>query len=111
MEKEKETKKNCFASYVKFKVPTETGMMFTFDKETLFCSSRKHQLEILVPHAIFPMMRKINYLSGSMLATKEGKLHMKVCVVDGCKKLHMSWPVKYCVKANANLFSLTCELL
>ena len=48
---------------------------------------------------------------GNMSATKKGKLHMKVCQVDGSEWVYIVWPVKYCVKEGANLYSLTCNFL
>ena len=42
--------------------------------------------------------------------TKKGKLCLNVRQVDGSEIGYTLWPVKYCKKAWANLFSLTCEL-
>ena len=42
-----------------------------------------------------------------MTTAKKGKL--PVNVRQGSKKLNTLWPVKYCVKAGSNLFSLTCK--
>ena len=49
--------------------------------------------------------------SGIMPATKMGKLQVKVLQVNGTEWIHTIWPVKFCPKAGANLFSLTCKLL
>ena len=49
--------------------------------------------------------------SNIMPATKKGKLWVKICQVDGTEQTHTLWPVKFCPKAGANLFSLTCKLL
>ena len=48
--------------------------------------------------------------SGIMLTTKKGKLCFIVHQVDGTEWVHMLWPVKFCPKAGANLFSLMCKL-
>ena len=44
--------------------------------------------------------------SGNMSTTKKSKLCMNVHQVDGSKKMHALWPVKYFTKADANLFCL-----
>ena len=31
--------------------------------------------------------------------------------VDETEQVHTLWPMEFCLKAGANLFSLTCELL
>ena len=49
--------------------------------------------------------------ASNMSVTKKGKLWMKVHQVDDTERVHILWPVKYCAKAGANLYSLTCELL
>ena len=49
--------------------------------------------------------------SGRMATTEKGKLHMKVCQVNGSKQLHMLWPVNYCAKVSASLSLLLCKLL
>ena len=49
--------------------------------------------------------------SSIMPAMKKGKLHVNVHQVDGTEQVHTLWPVKFCFKAGANLFSLTCEFL
>ena len=46
-----------------------------------------------------------------MKATKRGKLHLKVKKIGVSEIEHSLWPLKYCEKARANLFSLTCKLL
>ena len=45
-----------------------------------------------------------------MSTTKNGKLCVKVREINGNKRLHVLWPVKYNAKAGANLFLLTCKL-
>ena len=47
--------------------------------------------------------------SDKIKATKKGKLHVKLKQIDGRKIKHTLWPVKYCEKARADLFSLTCK--
>ena len=42
---------------------------------------------------------------------KKGKLQVKVQQVNRTEQVHTLQPVKFCPKAGANLFSLTCELL
>ena len=49
--------------------------------------------------------------SGIMPATKKGNLHVKVHQVNRIEWVHILWPAKFCFKASANLFSLTCKLL
>ena len=46
-----------------------------------------------------------------MSATKKGKLCINVWQVDRTEWVHILWTMKFCPKAGANLFSLTCELL
>ena len=48
--------------------------------------------------------------SSIMPITKKGKLQVKVHQVNGTEHIHTLWPVKFCPKAGANLFSLMCEL-
>ena len=45
-----------------------------------------------------------------MLTIKKGKLHINVQQVIGAEWLHTLWPMKFCPKACANLFSLMCNL-
>ena len=54
--------------------------------------------------------KSIQSSSGNMTATKKGKLCVNICQVDDTEWIHTLWLVKYCPKAGANLFSLTCEL-
>ena len=49
--------------------------------------------------------------SSIMSAMKMGKLHVNVCQVNRTEWVHTPWPVKFCPKAGANLFSLMCKLL
>ena len=49
--------------------------------------------------------------SGIMPATKKDKLHLYVQQVNGTEWVHILWPMKFCPKAGANLFCLTCKLL
>ena len=42
---------------------------------------------------------------------EKGNQHIKVNQVNCSEKTHILWPVKYCTKAGANLFLLTCELM
>ena len=55
---------------------------------------------------------KINKLvqgnAGNIPITNKGKLCISVCQVDGTKQVHILWPMKYCAKAGANLYSLAC---
>ena len=48
--------------------------------------------------------------SGTMPATKKGKLQVKVQQVDGPEQVHTLWSVKFCPKVGANLFYPMCEL-
>ena len=45
-----------------------------------------------------------------MMAINKGKLHINVHEVNGTELVNTLWPMKFCLKAGANLFSLTCEL-
>ena len=49
--------------------------------------------------------------SVSMTATKKGKFCIKVHKVGSTEWVYVLWPIKYCAKAGANLYSLTCKLL
>ena len=51
--------------------------------------------------------RKLCYYA----CNKKGKLQVRVYQVDGTEWIHVLWPMKFCPKALANLFSLTCKLL
>ena len=48
--------------------------------------------------------------SGVMPAMKKGKLRVTIWQVDGTEQVHTLWPMKFCPKAGANLFSLMCKL-
>ena len=41
----------------------------------------------------------------------KGNLCIKVYQVDGSKRLHVLWHMKHCIKAGANSYFLTFELL
>ena len=47
---------------------------------------------------------------GSMPAIRKRKFCIKVHQVDDTEWVHTLWPMKFCPKAGANLFSLTCKL-
>ena len=55
--------------------------------------------------------KAIQRSSGNMLAIKKGKLCINIQQVDGTEWVHTLWPEKFCPKAGANQFFLTCELL
>ena len=46
-----------------------------------------------------------------MPANKKKKLHINVHQVGGIEQIHTLLPVTLCIKAGANLFSLTCKFL
>ena len=46
-----------------------------------------------------------------MPSTKNSKLRVTVCQVNGEEQVHTLWHVKFCPLAGANLFSLMCKLL
>ena len=48
--------------------------------------------------------------SRNMPTTKKGMLHVNIQQVDGTEWVHTLWPVKFCPKAGANLFSLMSKL-
>ena len=48
---------------------------------------------------------------GSMSAMKTVKPQVSARQVNGRHKVHILWPLKYCAKAGANHFLLTCKLL
>ena len=56
------------------------------------------------------IQESIQRSSGTMPATKKGKLQVTVRQVNGLEQVHTLWPVKFCASAGANLFLLTCEL-
>jgi len=60
---------------------------------------------------VIEIQESIQGSSGTMLATKKGKLRVTVRQVNGLEQVHTLWPVKFCPSAGANLFSLTCKLL
>ena len=59
---------------------------------------------------VISINKSVQGSSGSMSTMKRGKLQTKVCQVNQSGKSHKLWPVKYCAKAGANQFSLTCKL-
>ena len=44
-----------------------------------------------------------------MLATNKGKLCISVHQLNGTEWIHIVWPMKFCSKVGANLFSLACK--
>ena len=52
------------------------------------------------------MNESVQGSSGSMSATKKGKLHMEVNQAERSVKSHTLWPMRYWAKAGANLFCL-----
>ena len=52
----------------------------------------------------------IQGISRNVLATKTGKLHIKILQVDYAEQLHTLRPLKFSPRASVNMFFLTCEL-
>ena len=99
----------------------ETGMLCTINRATLHSFMKNMQIgysgaachitnDITSLYDVTNINKLVHGHSDNMLPTKVGKLQMKVHQVDGDKKLHLLWPVKYCKKAGVSLCSL-CELL
>ena len=99
-------------------MPMEAGMMYTLDGDTFF-RSLDWRLCCIVSHHeqknghfdVIDINESIQESSKNMLVIKKGKLFVNVQQVDGTEQVHTLWPVKFCHKAGANLFSLTCKLL
>ena len=117
--KKRNKKKAQFAGNIK--KPMKAGMLCTIDGET-FHSFMKNMLisdsgvlcHIANNNTTLYNIANINELvQGSldnMSITMKGKLHVKVHQVDVTELVHILWPIKYCTKAGANLYSLTCKL-
>ena len=59
---------------------------------------------------VIKIQESIQGSSGTMPATKKGKLRVTVRQVNRLEQVHTLWPVKFSPLAGANLFSLTCKL-
>ena len=99
---------------------TKASMMCTIERQSLNTIMNIIGLETQM-HCITPPMmtwavwhnqhqwvstRKV----GHYVCCLKSNLHVKVRHVNGRKRLHTLWLLKYCIKAGANLFSLPCEL-
>ena len=104
------------------KNPTEAGMSCTIDGEMLHSFMKKNLIGYLDASCNITNndtglydVAKINESAqesfGNMSTMKKSKLQMKVHQVNGSKRLHVLWPMKYCTKVGANLYSLTYKLL
>ena len=62
-------------------------------------------------YEITKIEESIQSSSCNMLTTKKGKLCIDIHQVDDTEWVCTLWPVKFCPKAAANFFSLTCELM
>ena len=90
----------------------ETGMMYTINGDTFFCSWRTHASCHIMNNnnSLFDVININDLIQGSsrnMLAVKKGKLCINVWQVDGTEWVHIQWHMKFC----ANLYILTCKHL
>ena len=103
------------------KQPSEAGMMCTINRDTLFSFTKNTWIRDYgaLWHItnndtclldIIDINKLIQRCSGIMQATKKGKFHVNITQVDGTGLVHTLWLMKFCSKAGANLFSLTCKL-
>ena len=107
MRREKVKKKVWFAK--NNKMPIDAGMLCTIDSDTFYLFMKNTDSGFSC-HIIMDINELIQGSSRNMSAMKKGKLHVKVLQVDGPEWAHTLWPVKFCLRASMNLFSLTCKL-
>ena len=114
--KESKNKKVLFVEDVK--QPSESCMMCTIDGDTFFLFTKNTQIGDSSAscngntgiYDITDINESIQGSSSITTTTKKGMFQVKVCQVDGTEQVHTLWPVKFCPKASANIFSLMCEL-
>ena len=113
-------KKRSLADNVK--QTSEAGIMCTTDSDTFYSFTKNIWIGDLGAschitnnktgmYDITNINKSIQGSSNIMPATKNGKLHVNVCQVDGTEWVHTQLPMKLCPKAGMHLFYLTCKLL
>ena len=104
------------------KQPYEAGTMCTINGNTLFlftkntwigdsgasCHITNNNTGL---YNVTNIDESIQGSSSIIPPTKKGKLQVNIWQVNRAEQVHTLWSVKFCPKAGANLFSLTCELL
>ena len=96
-----------------------SGMMITIDGDTftkntwigdsgVSCHVTNNDTGL---YDVTDINKSIQGSSSIMPAMKKGKLQVKACQAGRPVQVHTLWPVKFCPKAGAYLFSLTCNLL
>ena len=102
------------------KQPLDAGMMCAIDGRTLFLFTKNTWIRDLGASChitndntnnVINIDESIQDSSSIMPATKKGKLPVKLHQVNRTEQVHTLWLMKFCPKADANLFSLMCELL
>ena len=101
------------------KQPSQAGMMCTTDRDTFFHSQGIHGLETGASFHIINddsgLFNIINVNESIQLCIYASNKNDNVCVniqqVDGTEWIHTLWPMKFCPKKSANLFSLICKPL
>ena len=102
------------------KKPMEAGMLCTINDETFHLFIKNTWIGSLGDLCYMITMKQAFMTSSKSMSwynkvqaiclLKKGQLCMKVCQVDGSKRLHVLWLIKLCAKAGANHYSLTCKL-
>ena len=98
-------------------MPTEAGMLCTMNGDTFYSFTKNagsgdsgalHQItnDNTCLFDIININKLIEGSSRNMPATQKGKLCINIQQVDGTEWVHTIWPVKFCPRAGANLFSL-----
>ena len=113
--KENAKKKVWFVEDVK--QPSEVGMMCTIGGDALYSFMRNTWIGDssaschITNDNTTCMMSPTSMSCFKESLMKKGKLHVKVCQVNRTQLVHTLWPMKFCPKAGANMFSLTYKLL
>ena len=103
-------------------MPMKVDMLFTINDDTFFLFMKNIWIEdsgalCLITNnstSVFYIINIDKLIQGgfvNMLAMKKGMLYIKPQQVDGIEWVHPLWPVNFCPKAGANMFSLTCKIL
>ena len=104
------------------KLPMEAVMLCTIDGDIfyLFTKNTWHGDSKVSCHITYNDTHLFNDIDidksiqesfGNMPAIKKRKLCIIMQQVDRTEHVHNLWPMKFCPKVDANLFSLTCKLL
>ena len=102
--------------------PSKAGMMCTIDGDTFFSFTKNTWIrdsgaschitnDNTGLYDITDIDKSIQGSSSIIPATKKGKLQVNVCQIYGTEQVHTLWPMKFCPKSGANIFSLTFKLL